>query len=229
MMDFANYAFNKSHAAAYAVVAFQTAYLKYYHPVEFMAALMTSVIDNPDKCAEYIMHCRDMKIDILPPSVNSGYGRFTTENGKIRYGMYAIKSIGRGVIDQVVAEREARGPFESIKDFLERTYGKDINRRAIENLIKAGALDALPGTRKQLMQVYMPILDSVANESKSNMVGQMSIFDFMAPEMKKQYEISLPPVGEFSREELLAFEKKCSVSICRAIRLRNTRIFCPAV
>ena len=208
MMDFANYAFNKSHAAAYAVVAFQTAYLKYYHPVEFMAALMTSVIDNPDKCAEYIMHCRDMKIDILPPSVNSGYGRFTTENGKIRYGMYAIKSIGRGVIDQVVAEREARGPFESIKDFLERTYGKDINRRAIENLIKAGALDALPGTRKQLMQVYMPILDSVANESKSNMVGQMSIFDFMAPEMKKQYEISLPPVGEFSREELLAFEKE---------------------
>ena len=113
MMDFANYAFNKSHAAAYAVVAFQTAYLKYYHPVEFMAALMTSVIDNPDKCAEYIMHCRDMKIDILPPSVNSGYGRFTTENGKIRYGMYAIKSIGRGVIDQIIAEREQRGPFES--------------------------------------------------------------------------------------------------------------------
>ncbi len=208
MMDFANYAFNKSHAAAYAVVAFQTAYLKYYHPVEFMAAVMTSVIDNPDKCAEYIMHCRDMKIDILPPSVNSGYGRFTTENGRIRYGMYAIKSIGRGVIDQVVAEREARGSYESIKDFLERTYGKDMNRRAIENLIKAGALDSLTGTRKQLMQVYMPILDSVANESKNNMAGQMSIFDFMAPEVKKQYEITLPPVGEFSREELLVFEKE---------------------
>ncbi|MBQ3406456.1 MAG: DNA polymerase III subunit alpha, partial [Lachnospiraceae bacterium] len=208
MMDFANYAFNKSHAAAYAVVAFQTAYLKRYHPVEFMAALMTSVIDNPDKCAEYIMHCRDMKIAILPPSVNTGYGRFTTENGKIRYGMYAIKSVGRGVIDQIIAERELRGPFESIKNFLERTYGSDLNRRAIENLIKAGALDSLQGTRKQLMQVYMPILDSVANESKNNMAGQMSIFDFMAPEMKKQYEISLPPVGEFSREELLAFEKE---------------------
>ena len=159
MMDFANYAFNKSHAAAYAVVAFQTAYLKRYHPVEFMAALMTSVIDNPDKCAEYIMHCRDMKIDILPPSVNTGYGRFTTENGKIRYGMYAIKSVGRGVIDQIIAERDLRGPFESIKNFLERTYGSDLNRRAIENLIKAGALDSLQGTRKQLMQVYMPILD----------------------------------------------------------------------
>ena len=208
MMDFANYAFNKSHAAAYAVVAFQTAYLKRYHPVEFMAALMTSVIDNPDKCAEYIMHCRDMKIDILPPSVNTGYGRFTTEEGKIRYGMYAIKSVGRGVIDQIIAERELRGPFESIKNFLERTYGSDLNRRAIENLIKAGALDSLQGTRKQLMQVYMPILDSVANESKNNMAGQMSIFDFMAPEVKKQYEISLPPVGEFSREELLAFEKE---------------------
>ena len=153
MTDFANYAFNKSHAAAYAVVSFQTAYLKYYHPVEFMAALMTSVIDNSDKCSEYIMHCREMKIDILPPSINSGYGPFTTEGGAIRYGMYAIKSIGRGVIDMIVKEREAGGEYESIKDFIERTYGKDMNKRAIENLIKSGATDCLEGTRKQLIQV----------------------------------------------------------------------------
>ncbi len=208
MTDFANYAFNKSHAAAYAVVSFQTAYLKYYHPVEFMAALMTSVIDNSDKCSEYIMHCREMKIDILPPSINSGYGPFTTDGGAIRYGMYAIKSIGRGVIDMIVREREERGPFESIKDFIERTYGKDMNKRAIENLIKAGAADCLEGTRKQLIQVYARVLDSVASESKEKMVGQMSIFDFMAPEMKKSFEIRLPDVGEFSREEKLAFEKE---------------------
>ena len=208
MTDFANYAFNKSHAAAYAVVSFQTAYLKYYHPVEFMAALMTSVIDNPDKCAEYIMHCREMKIDLLPPSINSGYGPFTTEGGAIRYGMYAIKSIGRGVINMIVKEREAGGPYESIRDFIERTYGKDMNKRAIENLIKAGATDCLEGTRKQLIQVYARVLDSVASESKEKMAGQMSIFDFMAPEMRKNYEIRLPDVGEFTREELLAFEKE---------------------
>ena len=208
MTDFANYAFNKSHAAAYAVVSFQTAYLKYYHPVEFMAALMTSVIDNPDKCAEYIMHCREMKIDLLPPSINSGYGPFTTEGGAIRYGMYAIKSIGRGVINMIVKERETGGPYESIRDFIERTYGRDMNKRAIENLIKAGATDCLEGTRRQLIQVYARVLDSVASESKEKMAGQMSIFDFMAPEMRKNYEIRLPDVGEFSREELLAFEKE---------------------
>ncbi|MDO4805562.1 MAG: DNA polymerase III subunit alpha, partial [Lachnospiraceae bacterium] len=208
MTDFANYAFNKSHAAAYAVVSFQTAYLKYYHPVEFMAALMTSVIDNPDKCAEYIVHCRDMKIDILPPSVNSGFGPFTTEGGAIRYGMYAIRSVGRGVIDMIVREREAEGPFESIRDFLERTYGKEMNKRAIENLIKAGAMDCLEGTRKQLILSYQMVLDSVAASDKEKMAGQMSIFDFMAPEEKKSYEIRLPDVGEFSREEKLAFEKE---------------------
>ncbi len=208
MTDFANYAFNKSHAAAYAVVSIQTAYLKYYHPVEFMAALMTSVIDHPEKCTEYIQHCREMNIKILPPSVNSGDGPFTTENGAIRYGMYAIKSIGRGVIDMIVRERESGGPFETIRDFLERTYGKEMNKRAVENLIRAGALDAVPGTRKQLLQVYSRILDAVAAEKKESVTGQMHLFDFMDPEQKKEYEITLPPVGEFSREELLAFEKE---------------------
>ena len=208
MTDFANYAFNKSHAAAYAVVAIQTAYLKYYHPVEFMAALMTSVIDHPEKCTEYIQHCREMNIPILPPSVNNGDGPFTTEEGAIRYGMYAIKSIGRGVIDMIVEERRKNGPYGTIKNFIERTYGKEMNKRAVENLIRAGAMDELPGTRKQLLQVYSRILDAVAAEKKESITGQMSLFDLMAPEMKKAYEITLPPVGEFSKEELLAFEKE---------------------
>jgi DNA polymerase-3 subunit alpha len=208
MSDFANYAFNKSHAAAYAVVSFQTAYLKYYHPVEFMAALMTSVIDNPDKCSEYILHCREMNIDILPPSVNSGDGAFTTEGNAIRYGMYAVKSVGRSVIDGIVREREEHGVYTSLRDFLTRTYGKDMNKRAIENLIKAGAFDGMDGTRRQLMQVYAVILDEAARERKESMTGQMNLFDMMAPTEKKEYEIRMPEVGEYSKETKLALEKE---------------------
>ena len=208
MTDFAKYAFNKSHAAAYALVSMQTAYLKCYYPVEFMAALMTSVIDNPEKCAEYILHCREVGIKILPPSVNEGEGAFTSEGGAIRYGLYAIKSIGRGVIDSVVEERRRSGPFESLQDFLSRTYGRDFNKRAIENLIKAGALDCLYGTRKQHMAVYASLLDEVAREKKEALDGQMNLFDMLAPEEKKQYEVTLPNVGEFSKESLLAFEKE---------------------
>lgn len=208
MTDFARYAFNKSHAAAYAVVSFQTAFLKYYYPVEYMAALLTSVIDSTDKCAEYLLHCRSVGIGILPPSVNTGEGRFTAENGSIRCGMYAIKAVGRGVIDALVREREMNGPYSSLRDFIVRTYGKDMNRRAIENLIRAGACDCFNGTRKQLMMVYPGLLDQAAYESKESITGQMSLFDFMAPEEKKVYETALPDVGEFSRETLLAFEKE---------------------
>ncbi|MGN0274447.1 MAG: DNA polymerase III subunit alpha [Chordicoccus sp.] len=224
MTDFAKYAFNKSHAAAYAVVTMQTAYLKCYYPVEYMAALMTSVIDNPGKCAEYLMHCRASGIKILPPSVNEGEGRFTaervenagkpasdtslSENNAIRCGLYAIKSVGRGVIDSLVEERQKGGPYTSIRDFITRTYGKDMNKRAIENLIKAGALDCLGGTRKQLMQVYPGVLDQAAYDSKESITGQMSLFDFMAPEEKKAREVALPNVGEFGREQLLSFEKE---------------------
>ena len=207
MTDFAKYAFNKSHAAAYAVVSLQTAYLKKYYPVEFMAALMTSVIDNPTKCGEYILHCRDTGIKVLSPSVNEGEGPFTTDGESIRYGMYAIKSIGRGVIDEIVAERKKRGEYKSIKDFLSRTYGKDLNKRAIENLIKAGALDGIGGTRRQLLESYAIILDSVARERKESMEGQMSLFDLLAPEEKKQYEVKLPQVGEYPRELKLSMEK----------------------
>ena len=208
MTDFAKYAFNKSHAAAYAVVSFQTAFLKCYYPVEYMAALLTSVIDNSSKCAEYLLYCRSVGIGILPPSVNAGEGRFTTENGSIRCGMYAIKAVGRGVIDALVKERKAHGAYETLKDFISRTYGKDLNKRVIENLIRAGACDCFEGTRKQLMQVYPQLLDQAAHESKDSITGQMSLFDFMKPEEKREYEISLPDVGEFTKETKLAFEKE---------------------
>ena len=151
MIDFAKYAFNKSHAAAYAVVSYQTAYLKYYYPVEYMAALMTSVIDNPGKVAEYIYTCRQMGISILPPDINRGVGDFSVDNGNIRYGLAAIKGIGRPVIEQIIRDREEHGTFRDLKDFLERLSGKEVNKRAVENFIKSGAFDSLKGTRKQFM------------------------------------------------------------------------------
>ena len=208
MEDFAKYAFNKSHAAAYAVVAYQTAYLKYYYPVEFMAALMTSVIDNPGKVSEYIYTCRQMGIQILPPDINVGEGRFSVDGGNIRYGLAAIKSIGRPVIDAIVAEREERGPFKHLKDFIERLSGKEVNKRTIESFIKAGALDSLHGTRKQFMMIYIKILDQVGQERKYSMTGQMTLFDMVSEDQKKEFEIPLPNVGEYEKETLLAFEKE---------------------
>jgi len=208
MMDFAKYAFNKSHAAAYAVVAYETAYLKYYYPVEFMAALMTSVIDFPSKVAEYILSCRNMDIQILPPDINEGEAGFSVSNKGIRYGLSAIKSIGAPVIAQIVKEREEGGLFTSLNDFIERVAGKDINRRIIENFIKSGALDSLGGTRKQFMSVYTQILDNFIQNKKKNMAGQMSLFDFVSEEEKGDYEIQMPEVGEYSKEMLLEFEKE---------------------
>ncbi|MCP1100880.1 DNA polymerase-3 subunit alpha [Aequitasia blattaphilus] len=208
MLDFAKYAFNKSHAAAYAVVSYQTAWLKYYYPVEFMAALITSVLDNTGKVAEYIYSCRQMGIEILPPDINKGGGKFSVEDGKIRYGMAAIKSIGRPVIDAIVREREARGSFKTLKDFMERLSGKEINKRTIESFIKAGALDSLGGTRKQFMMVYIQILEQVNQERKYSMTGQMTLFDMVDDEQKKEFDISLPNVGEFEKETKLSFEKE---------------------
>ena len=207
MMDFAKYAFNKSHAAAYAVVAYQTAYLKYYYPVEFMAALMTSVIDNSGKVAEYIYTCRQMGIQILPPNINEGEGRFSVKDGKICYGLAAIKSVGRPVIEAIVKERNERGPFKHLKDFIER-MSKEINKRAIENFIKAGALDCLGGTRKQFMMIYVRIVDQVNQERKYSMAGQMTLFDMVSDEQKKEFDIPLPNVGEYEKETLLSFEKE---------------------
>jgi len=208
MTDFAKYAFNKSHAAAYAVVSYQTAYLKYYYPVEFMAALMTSVIDYPSKVAEYILTCRQMGIAILPPDINVGVGNFSVDNGNIRYGLFAIKSLGKPVIDAIIENREAYGRYQSIADFIERTTGREINKRAVENLIKSGAMDSLGGTRKQFMQVYAAIMDHTVQEKKHSVTGQMSLFDLMGDEEKKEFQVQMPNVGEFDKEQVLAFEKE---------------------
>ncbi len=208
MIDFAKYAFNKSHAAAYAVVAYQTAWLKQYHPVEFMAALMTSVIDVPSKVAEYIYTCRQMGIDILSPDINKGVGNFSVDGGNIRYGLTAIKSIGRPVIAAIVEEREARGEFKNLKDFIERLSGKDINKRTIENFIKSGAFDSLGGTRKQFMVIYVQIMDQVNREKKYSMTGQMSLFDMVADDQKAEFDVPLPDVGEYEKETKFAFEKE---------------------
>ena len=206
MIDFAKYAFNKSHAAAYAVVSYQTAFLKYYYPVEFMAALMTSVIEMPTKVAEYIQVCRQMNIKILPPDVNRGAYGFSVDNGAIRYGLSAIKSVGRPVINALAEEREANGEYRSLKDFIERLTGT-VNKRAIENFIKSGALDCLEGNRRQKMLVYGQIVDSIAQEKKNSFAGQMSLFDLVSDEEKKEYEIRMPDVEEYDKEMILAFEK----------------------
>jgi DNA polymerase-3 subunit alpha len=208
MTDFAKYAFNKSHAAAYAVVSYQTAWLKYYYPVEFMAALMTSVIDNSGKVSEYILNCRQMGINILPPDINLGEGSFSVDGHNIRYGLSAIKSIGRPVIDTIVQERRRGGMYRSLTDFIERVTGKEINKRTVESLIKAGALDGLGATRKQMMQVYGGIMDHTATEKKNAISGQMSLFDLLGEEEKREYELQLPDVGEFDQEQILAFEKE---------------------
>ena len=208
MIDFAKYAFNKSHAAAYAVVAYQTAWLKYYYPVEFMAALMTSVIDNPGKVAEYIYTCRQMGIGILPPDINEGVGNFSVDGGNIRYGLAAIKSIGRPVIESLIRERERGGKFRSLKDFIERMSGKEVNKRTIEHFIKSGAFDSLGGTRKQFMVVYIQLMDQVNQERKYSMTGQMSLFDLVGEEEKAEFDTQMPDVGEYEKETRLSFEKE---------------------
>ncbi|MBQ6835025.1 MAG: DNA polymerase III subunit alpha [Lachnospiraceae bacterium] len=208
MTDFAKYAFNKSHAAAYAVVAYQTAWLKYYYPREFMAALMTSVMDNATKVSEYILTCRNMGIEILPPDINEGYGDFSVSGDSIRYGLSAIKSVGRSVVDIIICEREANGPFRTLEDFVNRMSNKEVNKRTLESFIKSGALDSLPGTRKQKIFVYTDLLENKSREKKTSMEGQMSFFDFVAEEEKSSFQVVFPNVGEFDKEQLLAFEKE---------------------
>lgn len=208
MMDFAKYAFNKSHAAAYAVVSYQTAFLKYYYPVEYMAALMTSVIENSTKVSEYIVTSRSMGIKLLPPDINEGESGFSVKNNSIVYGLSAIKSIGKSVIDTIVEERELNGKYTSLKNFIERLSGKEVNKRTVENFIKAGAFDSLDGNRRQLMTVYSRIIDSVNEEKKKSITGQMSLFDLVSDEDKADYEIRMPDLEEYSKEEKLDFEKE---------------------
>ena len=207
MIDFAKYAFNKSHAAAYAVVSYQTAYLKYYYPVEFMAALMTSVIEMPAKVAEYIYVCRQMGIKILPPDINCGMYGFSVDNGAIRYGLSAIKSVGRPVIESIVKEREENGIYTNLQNFIERNL-EQVNKRAIENFIKSGALDCLEGNRRQKMMTFARIVDGINQDKKNTMAGQLSFFDIVSEEEKKEFEIRMPDLDEFNKETILAFEKE---------------------
>ncbi len=207
MADFAKYAFNKSHAAAYAVVAYQTAYLKAYYPVEFMAALITSVSVNPSKAIDYILCLKDLGIELLPPSINQGYARFTAKDGKIVFGLAAIKNVGKAMIESMEAERAARGPFRSLTDYCMRMEGKDVNKRALENLIKAGAFDCFGGKRRQYLEIYANVLKSVQNEKKEKISGQIGMFELAAEEVAGFVDI-LPEMDEFSNSELLAMEKE---------------------
>ena len=208
MIDFAKYAFNKSHAAAYAVVSYQTAYLKYYYPKEFMAALMSSVMENVSKFSEYILNCRRMmNIAVLPPDINEGESGFSVSGGGIRYGLSAIKSVGKPVVDAILEERAKNGKFRTMEDFINRMTQREVNRRTLENFIKSGALDSLPGTRRQKMAVGPTLLDNKARERKNAFEGQLSLFDIAGEEEKKEFEVVFPDVGEYAKEELLAFEK----------------------
>lgn len=207
MIDFAKYAFNKSHAACYAVVAYQTAFLKTHYPVEFMAALMTSVIDNTDKVAGYIYACRQMNIKILPPGVNESDMGFTVEDGAIRFGLSAIKSLGRPTIEAIKADRAQRGRFNGIQEFIKRLSG-ELNKRTVENLIKSGAFDTFGCKRRQMMLVYASIMDNETRQNKDAISGQMSLFDMVSEEEKSEYEVSMPDIAEYTKEELLNFEKE---------------------
>ena len=210
MIDFAKYGFNKSHAACYAVVAYQTAYLKYYYPVEYMAALMTSVMDKADKVAEYNQIARQMGIRLLPPDINAGNVSFTVSaDGGILYALTAVRGVGRNIVSAIVSERERHGLFKNLQDFIERMLDHDINKRLVENMIKAGAFDCFGATRKQLMSVYQQIMDAVQSSRKHSMSGQISLFDMVGEEEKQSMQIPLPKgVGEYSKEMKLAFEKE---------------------
>ena len=206
MIDFAKYAFNKSHAACYAVVAYQTAYLKTYYPVEFMAALMTSVVDNTDKVAGYIYACRQMNIQMLPPDVNTSDMEFSVEDNAIRFGLSAVKSLGRPTIKAIIDERN-KSRFTSMQDFISRLY-TDLNKRTLENLIKSGAFDTFGNNRRQMMSVYARMLDNEAKQGKDAISGQMSLFDLVDESEKSQFEIKMPDVSEYTKEDILAFEKE---------------------
>ncbi|WP_425448390.1 DNA polymerase III subunit alpha [Dethiothermospora halolimnae] len=209
MISFGKYAFNKSHSAAYALVAYQTAYLKYYYPVEFMAALITSVMGNTNSVSLYIQECKRLGIDILPPDVNEGYSKFTVSDGKIRYGLAAVKNVGTSAIESIVKAREEKGKFKSFMDFCEKVDSTALNKRTVESLIKSGAFDSLGVYRSQLISVYERILDGVSRDKKRNIQGQFSLFDSLSGgEDKSLREDDLPDVKEFPEKTLLTMEKE---------------------
>lgn len=207
--DFANYAFNKAHAVSYAVVAYQTAYFKCHYVCQYMAALLTSVLDNSDKVAEYINECKECGIALLKPDVNRSYDRFTVEEGGIRFGLVAIKNIGRGFIQSMVRQREQGGVFTSFRDFCERMYEcNDMNKRAVENLIRSGAFDSLGARRSQLISVYEKVLDSIAVSRRKNVEGQLDFFGMANADNSQADQIDLPDVPEFSASDRMFMEKE---------------------
>ncbi|MBF8983346.1 DNA polymerase III subunit alpha [Lutibacter sp. B2] len=208
MTDFAKYAFNKSHAAAYAVLGYETAYLKCYYPVEFMAALMTSIMGNTDKVSQYIQDCKNKKIDILQPNINKSYAKFTVENGQIRFGLLAVKNVGAGVIDAIVEAREIKGEFTDFNDFFDKVDIRQMNKRAIESLIKSGAFDGLGGNRAQLLAIYERVIEGVQQDRRRNIEGQISLFQGLEQNSPKDRNDSLPNIEEFSQKLLLSMEKE---------------------
>ena len=210
MIDFAKYAFNKSHAAAYAVVAYQTAYLKCYYKVEFMAALMTSIMDSSAKVRQYIDNCKKIGIEVVSPDINKGCAYFTTEGNQIMYGLAAIKNVGKNVIEKIVEERDKKGPFSSLTEFYERMESKDTNKRSIESLILAGAFDAFGGKRSQYMAIYKQVSDGIALSKKKNIAGQIDLFGMGMSEEESQLasQDTLPNIPEFDSKEILNYEKE---------------------
>ncbi|MGE5613670.1 MAG: DNA polymerase III subunit alpha [Bacillota bacterium] len=208
MIDFASYAFNKSHAAAYAVIAYQTAWLKLYYPVEFMAASLNSFLDNTGKISHYVRECKHMGIEVLPPDINESDVKFTVVNGKIRFGMAAVKNVGEAAVRELIRERTERGPFKSFGDFCERMGGKDINKRCVESLIKCGAFDSFGVYRSRMMAVYEKLLDGAQQSKKSRMEGQLSLFETHGETKKMEIEESYPELKEFPPKMMLAMEKE---------------------
>lgn len=200
--DFANYAFNKSHAAAYAYITYQTAYLKTFYPVEFMASLISNAGDM-DKMNQYIINCKEMGIDRLPPDVNKSEDTFTVENNAIRFGLASVKNVGLNFIKSVVSEREVNGPFQTFSDFITRMTGRDMNKRAVEALIKCGAFDSMGIRRSQLLNVYEEVIDGEAQQQRRIIPGQLSLFDDAAPA-----EIVFEDIAEFDKKMILKMEKE---------------------
>ncbi len=207
ILDFANYAFNKAHAVCYAVVAFRTAYLKCHYPCEYMAALLTSVLDSSGKISEYIAACRDMGIQVLPPDINESEDGFSVSGKNIRFGLAAIKNVGRSFMKQLVAEREQGGPFASLSDFCERMYDRELNKRALESLIKAGAFDSTGARRSQLLAVYERVADGVAQSRRKNLEGQLDLFGMGGAEQQSN-QVTLPNIPELAKSERLSMEKE---------------------
>ena len=208
ILDFASYAFNKAHAVSYAIVAYRTAYMKCHYPREYMAALLSSILDNSQKVAEYIAECRELGIKLLPPDVNESDADFTVSGENIRFGLVAIKSVGRASIENLVAERRENGPFKSFEDFCRRISGKDLNRRAVENLIRAGAFDSMGYKRRALLDIAGAVLDSISQSLRDNIAGQIGLFGDAELDGNAPAAIPIPQVEEFSPMELMAMEKE---------------------